>query len=155
MTIIEDSRQQSGKHELKHRHFAEVGVPFYRCKLPVGDYALPPKVAVDTKASIQEIAQNIGGGRQEHQRFIREVKLAREIGTQIYILVENEDGIEELDEVHTWHNPRTEYSPDCIQGPRLEKAMRTIQERYGCVFLFCSPEDAAETIIDLLTAREI
>ena len=34
---------------------------------------------------------------------------------------------------------------------RLEKAMRTIQERYGCIFLFCAPEDAAEMIVDLLT----
>lgn len=150
MNIIEDSRQQAGKHELKHRHFAEMGVLFYRCKLPVGDYALPPKKAVDTKASMLEIAQNIGGGRQEHQRFIRELKLAKEIGTRLFVLVENDDGIEELDAVHTWRNPRTDFSPDCIQGPRLEKAMRTIQERYGCTFLFCSHEDAAEMIADLL-----
>ena len=151
MTIIEDSRQQSGKHEVKHAHFARLQVPFFRCKLPVGDYALPPAVAVDTKASMSEIAQNIGGGRKEHERFIREIKLARDIGTQLYILVENEDGIEDLDEVHTWLNPRTEFSPECIQGPRLEKAMRTIHERYGCIFLFCAPEDAAEMIVDLLT----
>ena len=150
-TLIEDSRQQSGKHELKHEFFSAHKIPFIRCKLPVGDYALPPRRAVDTKASMQEIAQNIGGGRKEHERFIREIKLARDIGTQLYILVENEDGIEELDEVHAWLNPRTEFSPECIQGPRLEKAMRTIQERYGCTFLFCAPEDAAEMIVDLLT----
>lgn len=149
--IIEDSRQQANKHELKHKRWAELGVPLTRSKVVVGDYCLPPAVAVDTKASMSEIAQNIGGGRKEHERFIREIKLARDIGTQLYILVENEDGIEELDEVHTWLNPRTEFSPECIQGPRLEKAMRTIQERYGCIFLFCAPEDAADMIVDLLT----
>lgn len=151
MVLVEDTRNQTGKHELKHEFFSAHKIPFFRCKLPVGDYALPPAVAVDTKASMSEIAQNIGGGRKEHERFIREIKLARDIGTQLYILVENEDGIEELDEVHTWLNPRTEFSPECIQGPRLEKAMRTIQERYGCTFLFCAPEDAAEMIVDLLT----
>ena len=155
MVIIEDSRQQANKHELKHKRWAELGVPLTRSKVVVGDYCLPPAVAVDTKASMSEIAQNIGGGRKEHERFIREIKLARDIGTQLYILVENEDGIEELDEVHTWLNPRTEFSPECIQGPRLEKAMRTIQERYGCTFLFCAPEDAADMIVDLLTARAI
>lgn len=151
MVLVEDTRNQTGKHELKHEFFSAHKIPFFRCKLPVGDYALPPAVAVDTKASMSEIAQNIGGGRKEHERFIREIKLARDIGTQLYILVENEDGIEELDEVHTWLNPRTEFSPECIQGPRLEKAMRTIQERYGCTFLFCAPEDAADMIVDLLT----
>lgn len=149
MRIIEDSRQQVGKHDIKHAHLEQMQVPFYRCKLPVGDYALPPAVAVDTKASMQEIAQDICG--KDHARFIREVKLARELGTQLYILVENEDGIEDLKDVPKWENPRTEYSPNCVQGPRLAKAMATIQERYGCVFLFCTPDYAAEMIVDLLT----
>lgn len=150
MVLIEDSRQQAGKHDLKHQGFLSLLTPFVRCKLPVGDYALPPAKAVDTKASMSEIAQNIGGGKGEHERFIREVKLAQEIGTKLFILVENDEGIAELEDVPRWRNPRTDYSPDCIQGPRLAKAMRTIEDRYGCKFLFCTPEEAAETIIDLL-----
>ena len=152
MTLIEDSRQQKNKHETKHAWWAEHSVKLIRCKLVVGDYALMPSLSkiVDTKENISEIAQNIGGTREEHQRFIREVKLAQEIGTQLYILVENTDGIESVEDVVSWVNPRTEYSPKCIQGPRLAKAMRTIESRYGCVFMFCRPEEAAETIIDLL-----
>lgn len=150
MTLIEDSRQQAGKHDLKHEHFSQMGVPFIRCKLPVGDYALPPAAAVDTKASMLEIAQNIGGGKQEHQRFIRELKLAREIGTKLVVLVECEENFRTIEDVRSWRNPRADYSPQCIQGPRLAKAMHTIEERYGCRFMFCRPEDAAEKIIDLL-----
>ncbi len=150
MVLIEDSRQQAGKHELKHEHFAQVHIPFIRCKLAVGDYALPPERAVDTKASMQEIAQNIGGARQEHHRFINELKLAQELGTKLYVLVENEDHIRSIEDVPRWVNPRTEYSPNCIQGPRLAKAMRTIEGRYGCTFLFCRPEEAAEMIVRLL-----
>lgn len=150
IAIIEDTRNQSGKHEEKHTRWAEQGVLLTRSKIIVGDYCLPPAVAVDTKASMSEIAQNIGGTREEHQRFIREVKLAQEIGTQLYILVENTDGINTVEDVIRWTNPRTEYSPKCIQGPRLAKAMRTIESRYGCVFMFCHPDEAAETIIDLL-----
>lgn len=150
MIIIEDSRQQASKHEIKHARWAELGVPLTRSKVVVGDYCLPPAKAVDTKASMLEIAQNIGGGREEHQRFIRELKLAQDIGTKLIILVENEDGIQDLDQVHSWVNPRVEFSLNCIQGPRLEKAMRTIQERYGCTFLFCKPEEAADMITDLL-----
>lgn len=155
MHIIEDSRQQAGKHEVKHRHFAEMGVELCRSKLPVGDYALPPRRAVDTKADMQEIAQNIGGGKKEHLRFINELKLAREIGCELYVLIETEENIDTIEDVRRWHNPRIEFSPNAITGERLAKAMATIQERYGCTFMFCKPEDAAETIIDLLTAREI
>lgn len=165
MILIEDSRQKRGKHEIKHAWWAEHHVQLIRCKLMIGDYALMPSLAkivdtmndmseiakvVDTKENISEIAQNIGGTREEHQRFIREVKLAQEIGTQLYILVENTDGINTIEDVIRWTNPRTEYSPKCIQGPRLAKAMRTIESRYGCVFMFCHPDEAAETIIDLL-----
>lgn len=150
MLLIEDSRQQAGKHELKHARWAETKTPLIRCKIPVGDYCLPPAKSVDTKASMAEIAQNIGGGKEEHKRFIRELKLAQEIGTKLIVLVENEDGIESIEDVVCWRNPREEYSPNCIQGPRLAKAMHTIQERYGCIFMFCRPEEAADIITDLL-----
>ena len=150
MVLIEDSRQQAGKHEQKHVFFDTQCVPFIRCKLPVGDYALPPERAVDTKASMQEIAQNIGGTREEHERFRNELKLAQALGTKLYILVENTDGIKCIQDVVRWHNPRTEFSLKAIQGPQLAKAMVTMQSRYGCVFLFCRPEEAGEYIVRIL-----
>ena len=150
IVILEDSRQQAGKHEIKHKKFSVLQVFLSRCKLPVGDYALPPERAVDTKANMQEIAQNIGGSRAEHKRFINELKLAQQLGIKLYILVENTDHIQSIEDVPRWKNPRTEYSPNCIQGPRLAKAMQTIEGRYGCTFMFCTPEESAEIIVDLL-----
>lgn len=152
MWLIEDSRQQAGKHELKHAWWSERGIQVARCKLIVGDYALMPSLAkiVDTKASISEIAQNIGGGKAEHNRFISEIKLAKDLDVRLIFLIENSEGIEDIDGVARWVNPRTEVSPHCIQGPRLSKAMHTIEERYGCAFQFCAPEEAGEMIIDLL-----
>lgn len=150
MYIQEDSRQQAGKHEIKHEAFKASGHQLVRSKVLIGDYCRPPEVAIDTKASMAEIAQNIGGGGAEHQRFINELKLAKEVGCRLYILVENEDGARSIADVARWRNPRTEYSPRCIQGPRLAKAMATIEERYGCRFRFCRPEAAAEIIVELL-----
>lgn len=149
-TLIEDTRNQRGKHEKKHAVWQQMGVRLRRCKLPYGDYALPPKVSVDTKASISEIAQNIGGAKAEHKRFIAECKAAQEDGCKLYVLVENTEGVVDIDDLVRWRNPRTEYSPNCIQGPRLAKAMHTIEERYECTFMFCAPEEAAEIIVDLL-----
>ena len=150
MTIIEDSRQKCDKHNLKHECFERANVSVVRCKLLVGDYCRPPAVSVDTKAGIAEIAQNIGGKYEEHQRFINELKAARDMGTMLYILVENDEGIEKTEDLAKWINPRTNFSPKCIQGERLMKAINTIESRYGCVFLFCRPDETADTIIDLL-----
>ena len=148
MHIIEDTRQQAGKHNIKHTFLSDNGIGVVRCKLPFGDYAPVPPVSVDTKANMDEIAANICG--KEHKRFINECKAAREAGCQLIILVENEVGISKLSEVHSWINPRVVYSSGCVQGPRLQKAMETISERYGVRFEFCTPEEAGQKIVELI-----
>ena len=152
MHIIEDSRQQVGKHNAKHEWFDGHDVELIRCKLPFGDYAPPPPISVDTKKDMEEIAGNICGKREEHDRFIRECKAARAAGCKLIFLIENNVGISDLSEVHKWINPRVVYSPNCVQGDRLQKAMETIQERYGVQFLFCAPEDSARRIKEIITA---
>ena len=148
ITLIEDTRQQAEKHSIKHLSFQNAGIEVVRCKLPFGDYAAPPKVSVDTKANMDEIAANICG--KEHTRFINECKAAKAAGCQLVILVENEVGISDISEVHKWLNPRSVYSPNCVQGSRLQKAMETISERYGVRFEFCTPEEAGSRIVELL-----
>lgn len=150
MIIQEDSRQQVGKHEIKHRFWQEAGVALCRSKIVVGDYCLPPAVSIDTKESMQEIAQNVGGTRDEHVRFINELKLAQSLGTILYVLVENTDGVRTIADVARWYNPRLDYSPRAITGERLAKALATIQSRYGCKFLFCTPDEAGQVITEIL-----
>lgn len=152
MNIQEDTRQQAGKHEIKHAWFDQNGVRLVRSKLPFGDYAPVPPVSIDTKADMDEIAANICG--KEHTRFINECKAAREAGCHLIILVENEVGVEDLSQVHIWINPRVIYNAKCVQGPRLQKAMETISERYGVEFRFCRPEQSAEIITEILKDYE-
>lgn len=150
MVLIEDTRNKIGSHELKHAAWEAHGDKVVRCALSCGDYALPPKVAVDTKANIAEIAQNIGGAKAEHERFRNELIRAREQGTHLYILVENEEGIRSVQDVRSWVNPRLLDSSKAITGERLAKAMQTMMERYGCTFCFCRPKEAAGYIYALL-----
>lgn len=150
MRIIEDSRQQKGKHEVKHTAWIERGDQLFRCALPCGDYVLPPPVAVDTKAGMAEIAGNIGGSTEEHDRFRRELLKARDMGTHLYILIENDEQIRSLMDVTRWVNPRLIDSPKAITGMRLAKAMRTMEIRYGCNFVFCAPEESAMLICRIL-----
>lgn len=152
MIIIEDTRQQAGKHDLKHDYLFSNDIGVIRCALPFGDYAPVPPVSVDTKANMDEIAGNICG--KEHKRFINECKAAKAAGCQLIILVENSLDIKDISEVHTWVNPRVIYSRRCVQGPQLQKAMETISERYGVRFEFCSPEDAGQRVVELINERK-
>ena len=153
MVILEDTRQQAQKHELKHEYFASEGIELVRTKLPFGDYALWGSVtAVDTKANVEEIAQNIGGA--EHARFREECKLAKRCGGRLIILVENENGYECIDDVTAWVNPNVRKTSRSIEGPRLAKAMRTMSDRYGVEFMFCRPEEAGKMIKQLLEAND-
>lgn len=151
MVIIEDTRQQSGKHDIKHNWFMTHDISLIRSKLPFGDYAPVPKISIDTKRNIDEIAGNICGA--EHKRFINECKAAKNAGCKLIILIENEDNISDISQVHTWINPRSVYSDKCVQGARLQKAMETIQERYGVSFQFCNPEESAQRIMELLNEQ--
>jgi ribosome-associated protein len=152
MIIQEDTRQQAGKHNIKHAYFDEAGIGVVRCKLPFGDYAPIPPVSVDTKKDMDEIANNICGS--SHQRFINECKAARSAGCKLIILVENTVGVSDLSQVHLWKNPRSCYSPNCVQGPRLQKAMETISTRYGVEFRFCTPEEAGGVITGIIQEYE-
>ena len=152
MVILEDTRQQAQKHELKHDYFASEGIELVRTKLPFGDYALWGSVkAIDTKANVEEIAQNIGGA--EHARFREECKLARRCGGRLIILIENEHGYRCIDDVEAWVNPNVRKTSRSIEGPRLAKAMRTMSDRYGVEFMFCSPEEAGKIILELLNEQ--
>ena len=154
MWIIEDTRQQKDQHKKKHQWFDSNDIHLIRCKLPFGDYAMPPRVAVDTKKGLAEIANNICGARDEHQRFKRECIQARDAGCHLIFLIENDEGIKDINQVHLWHNPRSIFSPNAVQGDRLEKAMKTMSERYGCEFLFCNFDETAKKIMEILTDYE-
>ena len=150
--ILEDTRQQAGKHDVKHEWWAERGFTLVRSKLAFGDYCRPPEVAVDTKASIQELALDID---QEHARFRRELVGARDAGTRLYVLVENDAGVVDLEGLAGWVEPdvdfrKRRFAQRRIEGVRLAKACATMQARYGVTFRFCAPEDAARMVSEIL-----
>ena len=168
--IYIDTRQQDGKHAHKDDWFAAHKYNIVRRKLDFGDYmADGSNVSVDTKRNVAEIAQNIGG--KNHARFKRECIRAREAGYRLVILVENLDGYTQLSHVAAWTNTHCRHcalmrqricdpraNGKClkhktlkpIQGPRLMKAMQTMEKRYGVKFEFCKPKNAAKRICELL-----
>lgn len=170
MILLEDTRNQPGKHNLKNKYFADQGIEVRRTKLYVGDYTLPAdqSICVDTKKDIQELIYDICG--KSHNRFRDECIRAQEAGVKLIILTENEDGfvdrkesiynktVRSINDLFSWVNPRlfiqkngVQKYPSATKGATLAKACLTMQEKYGVVFKFTTPEKAGEKIIRLLT----
>lgn len=117
MILLEDTRNQPGKHDVKNQYFAECGIEVRRTKLYAGDYTLPTdqSVCIDTKKDIQELVGDICG--ESHVRFRNELIRAQESGIKLYILVENEGGeirhsgifnetVRNVKDLFNWKNPR-------------------------------------------------
>lgn len=152
VVLIEDTRQQAGKHAAKHEWWGAQGVEVLRSKLAFGDYCLPPLVAVDTKASIAELALDID---REHARFRAELVGARDAGVRLVILVENDEDVRDLEGLATWRESaasfaRRKRAQRRLEGARLAKACATMAERYGAEFRFCAPGESARRIVEIL-----
>lgn len=171
MILLEDTRNQIGKHDIKHKWFAEHGIEVRRQALYCGDYTLPTdqSVCIDTKKDIQELVSDICG--KQHERFRNECIRAQEAGIRLIILTENRGGhikdniiqptITSLAELHRWKNPRLfifsggkQKYPRATRGVTLQKACMTLKAKYGVEFLFTTPEKSAEKIVELLTGEE-
>ena len=168
IVLLEDSRQQEGKHQYKRRYFEEHGIKVERTKLYVGDYTLPTNqsVCIDTKKDLQEVVMDICGA--EHERFRDECIRAKEAGIKLYILIEedqtDESGhyvVNSLSDVHRWQNPRRKIRvkkdgqwvqkyPKATTGGVLKKAMITMMYRYGITWCFVRKKDAGKKILELL-----
>lgn len=147
MLIVEDTRNKAGKHENKHGYWNEAGTLWTRSALPFGDYWPAPKVAVDTKQNIQEVVANMCGAGKEKRRFMEECKKARDAGTKLVFLIEDSryHVPEDLCGEHIYIlNGQT------IPGDQAYMAMRMHEERYGCEFWFCDPEESGRVIQEIL-----
>ena len=155
VSIVEDTRQQASKHEVKHQCWEAMGVSVVRHELDVGDYVLAPKVSVDTKRSITELAGNL---RNDHERFRSECVRAQENGTVLVVLTENTHGITSVVDLEAWVEPEYEFrrrrGKKPYSGKSLARQCRTMTERYGVLFDFCTPEEAAKRVVDLLERGE-
>lgn len=171
MILLEDTRQQAEKHDIKHKWFEEHGVEIRRTKVYCGDYTLPTdqSICIDTKQSIQELVSDL---QTDHARFREELLRAQEAGIKLYILVENDfqwisqkknifnTPVTCLKDLYRWKNPRAfifkggkQAYPNCAKGSWLAKVCTTCEEKYGCKFVFCKPDESAEIIVKILEGR--
>lgn len=149
MIILEDTRQQDGKHKNVNAYLAKAGITIDRCKLYVGDYAIAndQSRAVDTKQDVIEISKDILSA--DHERFRSECERAKNANIQLLILIEEvlPDG-----GLVKWKSPTRYGKPiTSIKGETLKRAMLTMTAKYGVRFRFCDARQTGRIIVEYLT----
>ena len=158
IALVEDTRQQANRHDLKHDYFDKKGIRVISSKLFVGDYTLlmNQSVCVDTK---KDIAELYGDMYQSHERFRNEADRAKANGITLYILVENREGVRAIDDIANWENPqlkkkRQKGKKPPVPNESFVKALKTFSERHGAIFRFVSPENSGRAVMYLLTGKD-
>jgi len=145
MTIICDTRQHKVKLWKDTREkFESLGCLTLSSKLPFGDYARMDNltVAVDTKQGFEEVVGNFCS--KDRDRVKKEILSAQKHGVELIFLIVDESATC-LEDAKHWINLRGK-----VKGETLFKTLDTFRVRYGVRFEFCNPENAAESILNLL-----
>ena len=149
MTIITDTREKPRAIQKILTEFSRQGVTVVRRKLNFADYLNPenPKVIIDRKQNLQEVAQNVIQGRA---RFVREIERCNRAGCHMIVLVEHGGKIHGMEDVMRWKNPRLRESPYAVSGERLFKIMTMMASYYNIEWQFCDKGHTGKKIIELL-----
>lgn len=114
---------------------------------------------VDRKQNLSELCSNVC---QDHERFRNEIIRANDNGIKLVFLIEHGKGIECLEDVIFWKNPRRHkrklisgkwqtIETKATTGETLYNILSTIQRKYGVEFLFCRKEDTGKRIVEILS----
>lgn len=167
MIIQIDTREKTRAITKILKEFDRQGIKHPSSKLMVGDYMNydNPRLVVDRKQNLSEVCSNVC---QQHERFRKELIRAQENEIKLIFLCEHGKAIRELKDVIWWENPRSkkrrwnketgkweEKETKAMPGETLYKILCTIEEKYGCEFLFCEKTETGRKIIELLGGGNI
>jgi hypothetical protein len=149
MDIQIDSREKAKAIQKIIQTFDQRGINWFVSKLPVGDYISldNARLSIDRKQNLLELCSNV---TQQQKRFIAELERAEQMGIRLIILVEHGGGIECLEDVMYWRNPRLNESPLAVSGERLYRKLSAIGKAHNVQFEFCTKAQTGSRIIELL-----
>ncbi len=148
MKILCDSREKWTQGNSKDTHikdyFEKHGIEYKIEALKAGDYMTDGgRVTVDRKASIEEISGNLTNA-SDKRRFWNEVRLARELGLHLIVLIEA-GKYKAVKDLAPW---KSKYSP--VRGGALIREMEKLKHAYNVDFVFCSRRSTGKRIVELL-----
>lgn len=141
MKVIIDTREQVNGHIIDYLN--SIGVGFIRRKLEVGDYSaqiddqtFEMSVAIERKASLDEIAGNM---TKERERFEKEFYRAKANRTKVFLIIEDE-----LKNLYRG-NYRSQYQPKAFRA-----SIKAWQTRFNVTVTFCGKEYSPQEIYETL-----
>ena len=163
MEIIIDTREKDRAIKQIIHTFDQHGIVYETSKLVVGDYMSLDNArrVVDRKQNLLEVYTNIchegkkGSTFDKCERFIKELERAKKLRIGVYFLIEHGYGINCLDDVRGWENPRLAETPYAWDGNRLHKQMSLLLKQYPNIrFRFCDKHQTGDKIIELLGGKK-
>ena len=152
MFILVDTREKASEMSRITDTFQQQGIRYDRTKLYIGDYLEfgNPFLCIDRKKSIDELAGNL---TVERERFKREIQRAKDTGTTLVILVEQNtyrDGdrriqIGSIEDLMLWES---RYST--VTGEKLYRVLVSWCAKYPIRVEFCAKRDTGKRIIEIL-----
>lgn len=152
MFICVDSREKGHAIGGILDEFKRQEIPHAVTKLFIGDYMdyANPLLVIDRKQNIAEIAANC---TSQHDRFKCELERAKDTGTHLVILIEqNQFGsgkdrkvVRSIEDLVTWKGQHT-----VVPGDKVYRILNTWIHKYGIEVMFCSRKDTGKRIIEIL-----
>ena len=145
MIIEMDTRNQVDNYITDY--LDKQGIKWIRNKLYSGDVKLlnDTRIIIDLKKDINEIASNLCNS-QNHQRILREIERAKDIGCERFIFMVKAKDIICVDEIIKWKSKYSKVKPET-----LIKIIKTFSERYNVEFMFYKKEEIGQKIVELLS----
>lgn len=142
--IVVDTREKGHKKILEY--FDSIGQNYIISKLEAGDYMLYKNYStiIDKKDGLLELAGNLCH-TTEHQRILREIERAKELGCTNFIFLIQDNKIECIDDIQKWTSPYTK-----VKGSTLLKTMITMKKKYRIRFIIVKRKNMGAKIIELL-----
>jgi len=150
MKIIIDTREKPQAIYFIKKHFECNGVEYEIKKLDAGDYMNidNPKLLIDRKQDLREMATNCTSG---HERVKREIQRVQNNGARMIFLITQDqiDGkpITCLEDVMLWAPPK---GYGTVQGEKIYRVMRSWMSKYPVEYRFCSKQNAGREILKIL-----
>lgn len=150
--LMVDTREHPKAIQTILRQLHSLDVETVSTKLLIGDYMdfQTPKVCVDRKRNIAELAKNCTA---DHERFRRELERAQKANTTLVVLVEQNRykdrdrwiHCESVEDLMLWESPHT-----TIRGEKVYRVLRSWMAKYPLRVEFCDKRNTGRRIYEII-----
>ena len=150
--LMVDTREHPKAIQTILRQLHSLDVETVSTKLLIGDYMdfQTPKVCVDRKRNIAELAKNCTA---DHERFRRELERAQKANTTLVVLVEQNRykdrdrwiHCESVEDLMLWESPHT-----TIRGEKVYRVLRSWMAKYPLRVEFCDKQSTGRRIYEII-----